>query len=195
MLWRRWLGSRKGIRPVKKIWAVGCWHGYLSGVKCRLAFRSQKHWCNWPWAWLPRKLVFCIHTCINREKCIYWGQEQKTSNGWHNKQCLEYFLAISSHHIARNYWNISIITQQPLAFLIIWKVSGIWHWTTGKVSFNFPLKTSCISHPTEFSESATYRAKSSVSSTTTGFIWLCVSSTSAGTASLLTEHVALDSSS
>jgi len=32
VLWRCWLGGRKGIRPVKN-WAVGCWHGYLSGAK------------------------------------------------------------------------------------------------------------------------------------------------------------------
>ena len=31
------LGGRKGIRPVKN-WAVGCWHGYLSGARCRLAY-------------------------------------------------------------------------------------------------------------------------------------------------------------
>jgi len=37
VLWRCWLGGRKGIRPVKN-WAVGCWHGYLSGVRCRLAY-------------------------------------------------------------------------------------------------------------------------------------------------------------
>jgi len=37
VLWRCWLGGRKGIRPVKK-WAVGCWHGYLSGARCRLAY-------------------------------------------------------------------------------------------------------------------------------------------------------------
>ena len=36
MLWRCWLGGRKGIRPVKN-WALGCWHGYLSGARCRLA--------------------------------------------------------------------------------------------------------------------------------------------------------------
>ena len=36
VLWRCWLGERKGIRPVKN-WVVGCWHGYLSGVRCRLA--------------------------------------------------------------------------------------------------------------------------------------------------------------
>ena len=34
--WRCWLGSRKGIRPVKN-WVVGCLHGYMSGAKCRLA--------------------------------------------------------------------------------------------------------------------------------------------------------------
>ena len=37
VLWRCWLGSRKGIRPVKN-WAVGYWHGYLSGARCRLAY-------------------------------------------------------------------------------------------------------------------------------------------------------------
>ena len=37
MLWRCWLGGRKGIQPVKN-WVVGCWHGYLSGERCRLAY-------------------------------------------------------------------------------------------------------------------------------------------------------------
>ena len=37
VLWRCQLGSRKGTRPVKN-WVVGCWHGYLSGVRCRLAY-------------------------------------------------------------------------------------------------------------------------------------------------------------
>jgi len=37
VLWRCWSGGRKGIRPVKN-WAVGCWSGYLSGVRCRLAY-------------------------------------------------------------------------------------------------------------------------------------------------------------
>ena len=35
VLWRCWLGGRKGIRPVKN-WVVRCWHGYLSGARCRL---------------------------------------------------------------------------------------------------------------------------------------------------------------
>jgi len=37
VLWCWWLGGRKGIRPVKN-WVVGCWHGYLSGARCGLAY-------------------------------------------------------------------------------------------------------------------------------------------------------------
>ena len=37
VLWRCWLGGRKGIRPVKN-WVVRCWHGYLSGARCRRAY-------------------------------------------------------------------------------------------------------------------------------------------------------------
>jgi len=37
VLWCCWSGGRKGIGPVKN-WAVGCWHGYLSGAQCRLAY-------------------------------------------------------------------------------------------------------------------------------------------------------------
>jgi len=39
VLWHCWLGGRKGIRLVKK-WVVGCWHGYLSGARSRLAYGS-----------------------------------------------------------------------------------------------------------------------------------------------------------
>jgi len=37
VLWRCCLGGMKGIRLVKN-WVVGCWCGYLSGVRCRLAY-------------------------------------------------------------------------------------------------------------------------------------------------------------
>ena len=37
VLWRCWLGGRKGIRPVKN-WVVRCWRGYLFGARCRLAY-------------------------------------------------------------------------------------------------------------------------------------------------------------
>jgi len=36
LLWHSWLGGRKGIQPVKN-WVVGCWRGYVSGARCRLA--------------------------------------------------------------------------------------------------------------------------------------------------------------
>jgi len=32
-----WLGSRKGIWPLKN-WVMGCWRGYPSGARCRLAY-------------------------------------------------------------------------------------------------------------------------------------------------------------
>jgi len=35
--WHCWLGSRKGIRPVKNR-VVGCWCGCLSGARCRHAY-------------------------------------------------------------------------------------------------------------------------------------------------------------
>ena len=37
VLWRCWLGGRKGIWPVKN-WVVRCWHSYQSGARCRLAY-------------------------------------------------------------------------------------------------------------------------------------------------------------
>ena len=40
VLWHCWLGGRKGIRPVKNR-VVGCWRGYLSGARCRLADLAQ----------------------------------------------------------------------------------------------------------------------------------------------------------
>ena len=47
VLWRCWLGGRKGIRPVKN-WELGCWCGCLSGARCRLAYcpadATATHW-------------------------------------------------------------------------------------------------------------------------------------------------------
>jgi len=37
LTWCCWLGSRKGMWPVKN-WVVGCWSGYLSGARCRFAY-------------------------------------------------------------------------------------------------------------------------------------------------------------
>jgi len=35
VLWHCWLGGTKGMQ---KNWVVGCWRGYLSGARCRLAY-------------------------------------------------------------------------------------------------------------------------------------------------------------
>jgi len=34
VLWLCWLGIRKSIQPVKN-WVMRCWHGYLSGARCK----------------------------------------------------------------------------------------------------------------------------------------------------------------
>jgi len=34
VLWHCWLGVRKSIRPVKN-WGMRCWHGYVSGARCK----------------------------------------------------------------------------------------------------------------------------------------------------------------
>jgi len=39
VLWHCSLGGRKGIWPIKN-WVLGCWHGYLSESRCRLAYGS-----------------------------------------------------------------------------------------------------------------------------------------------------------
>jgi len=42
LLWRCWLGGRKGIWPVKN-WVVRYWRGYLSGARCKWFMI-----CMWP---------------------------------------------------------------------------------------------------------------------------------------------------
>ena len=86
VLWRCWLSGRKGIRPVKN-WVVGCWRGYLSGARCRLADATS--WCHCHslslasvksrlvlpfWYWLTRvvpekgPLNVCVHKLIGTRK-------------------------------------------------------------------------------------------------------------------------------
>jgi len=53
VLWRCWLGVRKGIRPVK-IWLMSCWHGYLLE-------RSANRWHMVQLMPLPRH-----HVCFSK---------------------------------------------------------------------------------------------------------------------------------
>ena len=92
VLWRCWLGDRKGIQPVKN-WVVGCRHGYLSGARCRVAyspadatathrlFASVKSKLVLPlWYWLTRvvpdkgPLNGCVCVCIICSKLLTVGK-------------------------------------------------------------------------------------------------------------------------
>ena len=77
-----WLGGRKGIRPVKN-WVVGCWRGYLSEARCRLAhghchslsLASAKSRLVLPfWYWLTR--VVLDKGLLNRCVCVLHGIQQ-----------------------------------------------------------------------------------------------------------------------
>ena len=83
VIWRCWLGGRKGIQPVKN-WVVGCWRGYLCGARCRLAYgpvdanchslslASAKSRLVLPfWYWLTQvvpekghKTGVCVRACV-----------------------------------------------------------------------------------------------------------------------------------
>ena len=95
VLWRCWLGGRKGIRPVKtEWWGVGV-AIYLSGARCRLA-HGKVQTCTWPswchchslflaliksrlvlpfWYWLTRVVLDkgpwkCVCVCVCVRACV-----------------------------------------------------------------------------------------------------------------------------
>ena len=78
VLWRCWLGGRKGIRPVKN-WVVRCWHACLSGAMFRpswchchlLSFVSVKSRLVLPFWYRPTRVVLgkgplngCVCVCV-----------------------------------------------------------------------------------------------------------------------------------
>ena len=97
VLWRCWLGSRKGIRPIKN-WVVGCWHGYLSGARCRLAYcpadttathclllQWNPDWFLPFWYWLTRvvpekgPLNGCVCVCVQTQAACFPGLSRTSS--------------------------------------------------------------------------------------------------------------------
>ena len=86
VLWRCWLGGRKGIWPVKD-WVVRCWHGYLSGARCiwssgchchSLSLASVKSWLVLPFWYRPTRVVpdkgplnACAHVCDYWDRWLY----------------------------------------------------------------------------------------------------------------------------
>ena len=101
VLWRCWLGGRKGIRLVKN-WVVGCWRGYLSGARCRLAYGPADATCHslslasvksrlvlpfwYRLTWVvpdkgPLNVCVCvcyaIHVCVRTKWCCW-----RVDEGW-----------------------------------------------------------------------------------------------------------------
>ena len=130
MLWRCWLGGRKGIRPVKS-WVVGCWRGYLSGARCR--FCIQPSWCHchslslapvksrlvlpfWYWlTWVvpekgPLSGCVCVRACVCACVCM---------------------LSNRSMHVTQTDWAPTVLVLlQPVE-------SWRWHVLPMNVSFNW----------------------------------------------------------
>ena len=101
VLWRCWLGGRKGIQLVKN-WVVGCWRGYLSGARCRLAYDPADATCHslslasvksrlvlplwYRLTWVvpdkgPLNVCVCvcyaIHVCVRTKWCCW-----RVDEGW-----------------------------------------------------------------------------------------------------------------
>ena len=106
------LGSRKGIRPVKK-WVVGCWHGYLSRARCRLAYgpadatvicfsKIQTGFAFLVPAYLgsPRKrAVKRVCGCVSQQSKMFSNDPlQSTVSMWNRpvKQTLSVYISTSS---------------------------------------------------------------------------------------------------
>ena len=87
LLSRCWLGGRKGIRPVKT-WVVECWHGYLSGARCRLSHGPADP--GSPGKRAVKRVCMCV--------CV--------SSLWRKKDSSSTYVCVttSKHHIHKN-WN------------------------------------------------------------------------------------------
>ena len=109
VLWRCWLGGRKGIRPVKT-WVMGCWHGYLSGAKCiwlaygpadatatpsSLLQKIQNGLSFW---YRPTQVVLekrPLNDCV----CVYHYYFYEQPNTWYHKCLLHVSLSASLHSL------------------------------------------------------------------------------------------------
>ena len=108
VLWHCWLGGRKGIQRVKN-WAVGCWHSYLSGARCRLAYgpadstathclllQSNPDWFVLPfWYRLTRvvpdrgALNWCVCVCVPCLGSYAWTLQDITTQAKYHRRTKE----------------------------------------------------------------------------------------------------------
>jgi len=77
LLWCCWLGGRKGIRSVKN-WLVGCWRGYLSGARCRLAYGPADATASQS---ISQQLFVAYIRAMRRRKAPAEGPRDATNHG------------------------------------------------------------------------------------------------------------------
>jgi len=94
------LGGRKGIQPVKN-WVLGCWHGYLSGARCRLAYGSAD-------ATATHCLLLIQQNKIRRLFTAKKGKQQRLTNQ----------LSILSFMSGRHYTNSSMANVGMMCILL-----------------------------------------------------------------------------
>ena len=63
VLWRSWLGSKKGIQSVKH-WVAGYWRDYLSGVRCKWFAYGPANATATPSSLAPTKSRMVYHSCV-----------------------------------------------------------------------------------------------------------------------------------
>ena len=142
VLWWCWLGGRKGIRPVKN-WVVGCWCGYLSGARCRLAYMIAQLMPltlllqqNQDWFYLSAKpgspgqwavkWVVCVCVCVPT-----WIFVFSVDSGYHtalsfsvSSQCIILFTVAKAEVI----WFDTLFSDQSLALLHVLHINYVSVW-------------------------------------------------------------------
>ena len=164
MLWRCWLGGRKGIRPVKN-WAVGCWHGYLPWARCRLAYGQRMP--------LPltvscfSKIQFgftflvpahpgshgqraikrvCVCLCVSVTLCIRWHTWHQSLRLHHDSMSV--WLTVLPRRVVRHslllirqqgthYWNVYVSLPTALLFLNVFSKHSSSQSTNVRSATNF----------------------------------------------------------
>ena len=123
--WRCWLGGSKGIWPVKNL-VAGCWHGYLSGARCRLAYRPAdatathclllQHWFYYlvpadpgsPGQRAVKQVCVCVCVCVSFS-ALY--QSDKTAGS--------YYCAVVSFYFHTFSLSLSLLSFFPLFSLFL----------------------------------------------------------------------------
>jgi len=106
--WHCWLDGRMGIRPVKN-WAVGCWRGFLSGVRCRLAYGPA-----------GSTATHCLAPVKSRLVSPFWCRLTWVVPDWgllNGCVCVFYVTYLVLHH-----WNLALLCATTLFDLLTYRL-------------------------------------------------------------------------